>query len=252
MNDKGEWRLVTSESELHWKNPDATLFEAGEEVIAYIERQYNTTGEGVEIRFEGPENEYRILQQCIAQQFKEKNIECYHRRTIIAVAGKIGAGKTTFIEEICKSLDKDSSSVSCTGYEKFAEYEKFTTSSNMVWYEILGIDIGKENILAARHTFNTLANEGLTDFIYCLSTTKIEDMEEEFITYVRSSYPEIKTSILLTMYVDDSNDLYFEQLSNQLDGIKVIPILAKGRKTREGFIEAYGLDEVSRYLFEGT
>lgn len=246
MNEKGVWRSVSQQSELHWKFPSASIFDSGEEIVAAIDRQYNTGKRGVDIRFEGPAEEYRYLRECIAKCFHERDIECEHQQTIIAVAGKVGSGKTTFIEEICKYLGESSSSVSFEGYEKFTSY-----SSNIIWYEISGIDIGKENVLAAQKTFDRLTEEGVTDFIYCLSTTKIEDLEENVISHIRSTYPNIKITLLLTMYVDDESDLYSEHLSEQLNGIRVLPILAKNLKTRRGIVEAHGLDEVCRYLFEG-
>lgn len=246
MNEKGVWRSVSQQSELHWKYPSASIFDSGEEIVAVIDRQYNTGKRGVDIRFEGPKEEYCYLRECITKYFHERDIECEHQQTVIVVAGKVRSGKTTFIEEICKYLGESSSSVSLEGYEKFTAY-----SSNTIWYELSGIDIGKENVLSAQKTFDKLIEEGVTDFIYCLATTKIEDLEEALINHVGTTYPNIKISLLLTMYVDDESDLYSERLSEQLNGIRVLPILAKNLKTRRGIVEAHGLDEVCRYLFEG-
>ncbi len=246
MNEKGVWRSVSQQSELHWKFPSASIFDSGEEIVAAIDRQYNTGNRGVDIRFEGSEEEYCYLRECIKKHFHEREIECEHQQTIIAVAGKVRSGKTTFIEEIGKYLGESSSSVSLEGCEKFTSY-----SSNIIWYEIAGIDIGKENVLTAQNTLDRLTEEGVTDFIYCLATNKIEDLEEAVIGHVRSTYPNIKITLLLTMYVDDESDLYSERLSAQLNGIRVLPILAKSLKTRRGIVEAHGLDEVCRYLFEG-
>lgn len=246
MNEKGVWRSVSQQSELHWKYPDSSIIDSGEEIVAAIYRQYNTGKRGVDIRFEGSEEEYRYLRECITKHFHERDIECEHQQTIIAVAGKVGSGKTTFIEEICKYLGESFSSTSLEGYEKFT-----SDSSNIVWYEISGIDIGRENVLSAQKTLDRLTGEGVTDFIYCLATTKIEDLEESIISYVRTTYPKIKITLLLTMYVGDESDLYSERLSEQLNGIRVLPILAKNLKTRCGIVETHGLDDVCRYLFEG-
>ena len=76
-------------------------------------------------------------------------------------------------------------------------------------------------------------------------------MEEKFILNIKSTYPHINVLLLLTNHLDDSDDLFIDQLSHQLNNVKVLPILAKARQTRNGIIEAYGLDNVSRYLFEG-
>lgn len=246
-NEKKKWCLVSNYSELSRKKfTSANIFDVGENIINIIDCDYNLSGRGVDIRFEGPEDEYVYLQQCIISRFKERNITCNHAKTAIVVAGKIGSGKSTLIEEMCKYSCGNFSSALLDGCEKYTVHETHT-----IWYEISGIDIGIENISAAQKTFDRLAEDGVTDFIYCLSGNKIEKLEEDFIVYARSNYPSINILLLLTNYLDDKDDFFVEQLSSHLDDIKVIPILAKSRKTRNGIIEAYGLDDVNRCLFEG-
>ncbi len=247
MNEKGNWCLVSNYSELSRNKFTASnIFDAGETIVAVIDRDYNTGGRGVDIRFEGPEDEYIYLRQCVEKHFKDQNIECKHHETQIAVAGKIGSGKTIFIEEMCKGGAGASNSVSHSGYQLYSD-----SKANTIWYEIDGIDIGKENVLAAQNTFDSLASGGVTDFIYCLSTNKIEELEEELIAHVKNTYPKIHILVLLTDYLDDSNDLFTEQLSQHLGGVKVIPIIARNIKTRNGIVEAFGLDNVRKFLFEG-
>lgn len=247
MNEKGNWCLVSNYSELsRSKFTASNIFDTGETIVAVIDRDYNTGGRGVDIRFEGPEDEYIYLQQCVEKHFKDQNVECKHYETKIAVAGKIGSGKTIFIEEMCKDGAGASSSVSHSGYQLYSD-----SKANTIWYEIDGIDIGKENVLVAQNTFDSLASGGVTDFIYCLSTNKIEELEEELIAHVKNTYPKIHILVLLTDYLDDSNDLFTEQLSHHLWGVKVIPIIARNIKTRNGIVEAFGLDDVRKFLFEG-
>ena len=50
LNEKGAWRPVSQQSELHWKYPSASIFDSGEEIVAAIDRQYNTGKRGVDIR----------------------------------------------------------------------------------------------------------------------------------------------------------------------------------------------------------
>lgn len=247
MNEKGKWCLVSNYSELsRSKFTASSIFDSGESIVAVIDRDYNTGGRGVDICFEGPEDEFIYLQQCVAKHFKDQNIECNHHETKIAVAGKIGSGKTIFIEEMCKEGTGTSSSVSHPGYQLYSD-----SRTNTKWYEIDSIDIGKENVIAAQQTFDSLAAEGVTNFIYCLATNKIEELEEGLIAHVKNTYPKIRILVLLTDYLDDSNDLFTEQLSNHLDGVKVLPIIARNIKTRNGIVEAFGLDDVRKFLFEG-
>lgn len=247
MNEKGQWEVLSNYSDLSRKKfTTANIFDVGDAVVEIIDRDYNTGGRGVDIRFEGPDNEYAFLQECVKRRFQSQDVSCAHHKTIVAVAGKIKSGKSTFIEEMCKYAGGTTSSVQFDGYECFTSHP-----SNVRWYEIAGIDIGKEYVLSAKQTISSLIPEGVTDFIYCLSTNKIEPLEEDFILYVRNTYPSVNVLVLLTNYMDDVNDISIERLSDQLNGIKVLPILSKLRKTRGGIIEAYGLDNVSRYLFEG-
>lgn len=247
MNEKGIWCLVSNYSELsRSKFTASSIFDTGESIVVVIDRDYNTGGRGVDIRFEGPEDEYIYLQQCVEKHFKEQNVECKHHKTKIAVAGKIGSGKTIFIEEMCKDGAGALSSVSPPGCQLYSD-----SQANTIWYEIDSIDMGKENVLAAQNTFDSLASGGVTDFIYCLSTNKIEELEEDLIAHVKKTYPKIRVLVLLTDYLDDSNDFFTEQLSNHLGGVKVIPIIARNIKTRNGIVEAFGLDDVRKFLFEG-
>lgn len=247
MNEKGQWVSVSNYSELSRKKyTTADIFTAGDDIVSIIDRDYNTGGRGVDIRFEGTPEEYAFLQECVKKRFQHQNIVCNHYQTIIAVAGKINSGKSTFIEAMCKYGGGNSSSIQFDGYERYTAYP-----SNAIWYEIAGIDIGKENVTAAQETLSRIIPDGVTDFIYCISTNKIEELEEKFILNIKSTYPHINVLLLLTNHLDDSDDLFIDQLSHQLNNVKVLPILAKARQTRNGIIEAYGLDNVSRYLFEG-
>ena len=246
MNEKEVWGQVSNNSELsREKFTSADISKKGKDILSVIDRDYNITEKGVDIQFEGPEEEFKCLKKCIEEHFKGKNISCHHQKNIIAVAGKIGSGKTVFIEEMCKYAGETYRINLQEGCIKY-----IFESSNTVWYEIAGIDIGKENVYKAQSTFDKLASEGVTHFIYCLSTNKIEKLEEEFIAHVVSSYPSITVLLLLTQYINDDIS-YVEQLSERLNGIKVIPVLARRWKTRNGSIEPYGLDDVRNDLFEG-
>ena len=80
---------------------------------------------------------------------------------------------------------------------------------------------------------------------------KIESLEEEFIAYVQSEYPSIHILVVLTQFVEEDSDVFVDQLSTQLDGVKVIPVLARDVKLRDGVISAYGVDDINSNIFEG-
>ncbi len=247
MNEQGHWNLVSKYSELsRQKYTSAKLSEQGTEILSVIARDYNVGGRGVSIQFEGSKEEFRHLQQCIERLFPNQEILCEHQNSVIVVSGKLKTGKSILIEGMCNSTG-DSPNVII--HETFTEYS--TENSHVTWYETKGIDLGKENVKAAKHTISQLAECGMTSFIYCLSSDKIEKLEESLLDYIQQNYPSVKILVVLTLSLDDESTIYANQLSQHLNGIRVIPVLAKAYKTKYGQIEAYGLDEVSKYLFEG-
>ena len=68
---------------------------------------------------------------------------------------------------------------------------------------------------------------------------------------MRDTYRSVRPLILLTQGFDIETERYAGILTERFDGIKVIPILAKDKKTRGGIISAFGLEKVSKYIFEG-
>lgn len=245
--DAGGWRLVTNDSDLSRKEYiDATIQSRAEDIIRVINSVYNPGNRGVDISFEGEEKDFLLLKNTIDTYFSQSNITCVMQKTLVAVAGKVGAGKTTLIKGYFAYKDIAFNCYETDGNSVFADGQE-----TIIWYEIPGIDYGAENVTDARNTFEKLAKSGLTTFIYCLGTNKIETLEEEFIFFARENYPEIKILVVLTKSVDEEQMLYVEQLSANLDGIKVIPTLAMDLKTKGGVVSAYGLDDIDRYIFEG-
>lgn len=246
--DAGGWRLVTNDSALSRKEYiGATVQSRAEDIIRVINSVYNPGNRGVDISFEGEEKDFLLLKNTIDSLFSQSNISCVMQKTShVAVAGKIGAGKTTLIKGYFAHKE-----ISCNYYEKDGNSVFADDQESIVWYEIPGIDFGAKNVTNARNAFEKLVKSGLTTFIYCLGTNKIETLEEELISFARNNYPEIKILVVLTKSVDDEQMLYIEQLSANLGGIKVIPTLAIDLKTRGGVVSAYGLDDIDRYIFEG-
>lgn len=242
----GKWRPVSRESPLsRLAYTTCDLLDAGDEIISIIDHLFNNGGRGVDIQFEGPEAEFQHLQACVSRRSPNRDIRCLRQKTVIAVAGKVGAGKTTLIQEMCRYMGVSFHSTKRDGYEEYV-----VDLGNVVWYELSGIDIGKEYMDAARDTFDRLSGE-VTDFIYCLSTQKIEAMEGAFLSHVKNTYPDVKPLLLFTNYLEETDNPFMDRLSGQLDGIKILTVLAKEYRTRQGTIPAYGLDAVRTHLFEG-
>lgn len=248
-NEKSEWGLVSNMSDLSRKKyVSATIKKNAVEILQAINDIYNIGNRGVDIYLEGSVEDYIILQKVIKERFLNDNLHCYQQKISIAVAGKIRSGKTTLIKEIIKRQKMEFRFFRNNMIDGYTNIE-----STVTWYEIPGIDFGKENIFAAMSQFDLLAKNGVTNFIYCFDTNKIEELEEQFICYIQEKYPRIKILIVFTMCFEDDNvSILSKQLLTKIRDIKIIPVLAKELKTREGIISAYGLDEIVHYIFEGN
>lgn len=248
MNEQQKWCAVSNSSVLSRKEyVTASIKERSSDIVDVINRIYNVGNRGVDIYFEGPVKDFHVLKETLSEEFSNKNIICYIQQSIIAVAGKVQSGKTTLIFGLGGYKGKSYHYTDVDGIATYTDDEGTT-----IWYEIPGIDIGKENVIAVRESFERLAKKGVTTFIYCLRTSKIEPLEEELIHFVANNYSSVKIILALTQYLDEEQTAFPEQLSEQLDGIRVVPLLAKDLKTREGTISAFGLDKLEHYIFEDS
>ena len=174
------------------------------------------------------------------------NISCEHKKSKMVIAGKIKSGKSTLIEEFCKYNDIKYSKRKCKEYTLYESEDE-----NTILYELNGIDLGREYIQAYEKTIKEIASVDMTVYIYCSATSKIEIAEERIIMNIQKNYPQVKILVALTSYVENDASLVAEQISKQMKGVKVIPMLAKELKTRQGIIPSFGLDLASRYIYGG-
>lgn len=287
QNEDLEWIPVDKSSPLSRKEYiEISLKDNAEKVIRTIDEIYNVGDRGVDIQFEGSDDEYtnicsvtsrngsivnisgenckqekgefpknisadhhvtnNVLEKKAGDTNVDMNISFEHKKSQLIVAGKIKSGKTVFIEEFCK--------FSNIRYSKREtnEYMQYTSADgNTTWYELKGIDLGKEHITAYEKTLEKIVSETMTVYIYCISTSKIESTEEKMIMDFKSKHPGVKILIVLTSYIEDDALLVAEQISKQVNGVRVIPILAREKKTRQGIIPSFGLDSVSQYIYGG-
>lgn len=281
-NENGEWVPVDSASPLSKKEfTRASLKEISEKIIDIIDDTYNVGNRGVDIEAECSDDEYKYLQKIIqmkesAINIQERNnatniqsvnkiskiddneivfsdqinsanhadISFQKRNTCVVIVGKVLSGKTTLIEELGKLNSLDFKSSKKDGY-----IEYINPDQDQTWYEVNGIDLGKQFVLQAEKEIDKIAATGLDVFIYCFSTSKIETLETELLFKVKEKYPNARIFGVLTSCVDeDCNDLT-DSMSNLLGGIKVLPVLAKDKKIKQGIIPAYGLEEITKYIY---
>lgn len=170
----------------------------------------------------------------------------------IAIVGKGAVGKTTLIEGIGTYIGQSFFK------EKLNDYTVYEDRKNNIqWYEVRGIDLGKDKTKEVYITIERLIADGCKTIFYCISgiTGKIEVLETDLIRRLTNEYPQVSVMIILTMcYKEDIQDI--EDKIKKITGkSKVIQTLAKDYITRIKIprtgapliIPSFGLDSVYKY-----
>lgn len=255
-NELGEWDVLSGNSPLSRKRfTNTSVAEKANEILEKIDEIYNRKNKGVDILFEGTTDSFNLLSETIKNAFSDRDVCCRLGTTKIAIVGKKSVGKSFLIRGLEELQGFNHSIIKQSGYVKFAD-----ECNHAEWYEIDGIDLGRDKVEEAFDSIKKLSEEGLSSVIYCVSATsgRIEEIEKNFIQTIADSFPELKVMIVLTMcYMDDIQEAIdeIEKLTNQ---IKMVPVLAKeyktGLKNEKGeimTIAPFGLEEVSLFVFEG-
>lgn len=255
-NELKEWDVLSGNSPLsrrYFRN--TSIAERSVEILHKIDEIYNRKNKGVDILFEGTVENYNLILEAIKNSFTDRDIRCKLGTTKIAVVGKKSVGKTFLIDGL---EDLQGFKYSKTEEKDFIKYADECNRAE--WYEVGGIDLGKENVEKAFKTVEELSKEGLSSVIYCISaiTGRIEEMEKAFIGRIVNSFVGLKIMLVLTMcYIDDIQEIV-DEIEKITDQVKIVPVLAKeyktGLKDRNGnslTITPFGLEEVSMFVFEG-
>ena len=254
-NEFDEWDVLSGNSPLSRQYyTNTTMKLRALEIAKKIDEVYNRKNKGLDILFEGTAESFLELKRAI-DDMPERNITCSVGTTKIAVLGKKHVGKTSLIEGLEELHGYEYSKERCEGYEKYSD-----ECHHAEWFEIDGIDLGRENVETAFSTLKQLSKEGVTSIIYCVSgsTGRIEEIEKELISKITSQFSQITPMIVLTnCYMADLQTLY-DQIEKVTDQIKIAQTLAKPYKTsikdstgHTVVIDSYGLEQVSKYVFEG-
>ena len=245
LNECGEWIRISNSSVLSRREyMQAVLQEKVRDILQAIADGYNPGNRGVDLFFEGTDQEFSTLQAAIEEFFLEENIKCIHQNTKVAVVGKIGSGKTVLIEEIGSYMGTDFERIGMDSYILYQE-----RGSHCAWYEINGMDMDQKSIEKTEQTIHKLMAEGVSVFLYCLSTSKIEQIEENILFQIKKSYPDVVVLVVLTIRICGEDRLYAEQLSKRLWNVKVIPVLAKELKTKYGVVPSFGVGDVAKAVY---
>ena len=257
-NELDEWTVLSGNSPLSRQYYTKTsMQERASDIVKKLDEIYNRKNKGLDILFEGTADSFDCLEKSVKNNLRDRDIICRSGITKIAVVGKKSVGKTTLIEGL-EELQ---------GYkytkEKKNGYTVYTDECNHAeWYEIDGIDLGISEIDKTWTIIRQLAGEGITAVIYCISATsgRIEDVESHLLTQLEKELSAIMVMVALTMCYKDEADIKdtFDSIEKVTDQMKIVPTLAKPYKTamkdKNGdavIIKPFGVDMVSKYVFEG-
>jgi dephospho-CoA kinase len=165
----------------------------------------------------------------------------------IAVIGKLASGKTTLITELLKY-----NSIVFETYDRIDTIEYTDRKGTIYCYEIKGIDFGREHIDKSIAVTEDLIKSGVKFVIYCINGRygKIEDIERDIIVSLKNKYPEITILVVVTNAINTSSTDILTHLINQnTKKTTCIPVLAEEMRTKAGYLEAYGLDELTRHIW---
>ena len=247
-NEFDEWMNIPSESPLSSSvYTNTTMRESAKRILETADRIYNRKNRGLEIVFEGNSDELLCLKNSIKSDFSYRNISLIENSMmVIAVLGKCKAGKSTLIEALTKSYQ-------CDSKLSTRDYSVYTDNKNHArWYEIKGIDFRQGEVERAFDTLKAIAEDKLSAVIYCVSCLygKLEDIEAESIQNFASNFHGVRIVIALTQCDKEESQTIADEIARK-SGCRVIQVLAKDQSSRVGTIPSFGLDELSKYVFEG-
>ncbi|MBO4699916.1 hypothetical protein J5690_09985 [bacterium] len=247
-NEFDEWVNIPSESPLSsTAYTNTTMREGAKRILETADRIYNRKNRGLNIVFEGNSDELLCLKNSIKSDFSYRNISLIENSMmVIAVLGKSGAGKSVLIEELTKSYQ-------CDSKLSTRDYSVYTDNKNHAqWYKVKGIDIGEGQVERAFSTLRNITNNGLSAVIYCVSNLygKLEDLEIKSIKSFTSDFPKVRIVVALTQCYSEDSQITADKIERRC-GYKVIQIIAKDKPFKSEPIPVFGLDELSRYIFEG-
>lgn len=256
-NEVGEWNVLSGSSPLSRQFYTKTsMKERSREILDKVDEIYNRKNKGLDILFEGTSNSFEYLAGTIKHYFPDRDIKCELGTTKIAVVGKKAVGKSCLIEGLQEHQGYSYSKTNRQGCVQYAD-----ECNHAQWYEVDGIDLGRNNIEKAFHTLEKLSEEGLSAVIYCISAIsgRMEEIEKDFVMKLVNDFSELKVMVVLNMcYRDDIQEIV-DEIEKMTDQIKTVQTLAKEyktgiRDTKSGemlVVEPFGLEQVSKYVFEG-
>lgn len=168
QNELGEWNALSADSPLSRQYyTKTTINDRVEKILGMTDAIYNRKNKGLDIIFEGTDQDFKCINKSLLRNFKDRDITCKLGITKIVVIGKIKSGKSYLIEGL-EEFHKYK-----YYKEEYPDYVKYIDESyhHIIWYEVKGIDLGNGSIEKVSTTVSALVNEGVISIIYCIPAT---------------------------------------------------------------------------------
>lgn len=242
QNANQKWVSVSDFSELSRSSFRKLNIEDNSEILwKTIAKTYCGPNQYLRIILEGFDD---IPQSLMESVKKFPAISIVSGQFSIAVVGKLKVGKSTLIEAL-----------GCRRIKSEKDYNMYSMKQSN-WYEVKGIDLGRESYNETVNIISELQQfEQTSVFIYCLDSKagKIENEEIELIDFLKNSYPNARVIVVITKSIDEDGARAFaERVKGMVKCSGVVPVLAKETETRAFICKAYGIDKLTELIYEGV
>lgn len=257
-NEHGEWKYLAGYSVLSRREFTSGSIETNaKNIIRKLDEIYNRNNKGLDIIFEGTQEDFYFIKKNIDDLSGSHNITCSCQVSKIAVLGKPASGKTSLIQSMCNTKD-----INPIEHDEGSYYSFFDSQKNVEWIEIKGVDYEQDLQPKVLNIIDDLCKHDVFTFLYCISlqSNRMEDFEVDLYKSISNQLPGLSKAICVTNCVQTEKvkRSFVDTISKELPEEKIIPVNAVAFETgvfdsatqKAIVVEQFGLEELSKFIFE--